>query len=82
MNFLVALLVLCVSTVNGLFLEPICPSSVFSFEDVSVNAFHRIPQNLTFGPLPYYLIDRSIICNPNEFQNQNNYLEVLKARNR
>ena len=80
-KFLTALAILCVSTASGLLLEPICSSSDFSFEDVWVNAFHQVPQNISFEPLLYYLIDRSIVCDPNEFQNQSNYLEVLKARN-
>lgn len=85
MKFLVILVILvalCISSASGLLLEPICYSSRFSYKDVSVNAFHRVPQSMVFQPFTYYLVNHNITCDPNEFQNQSNYLEVLKARNR
>lgn len=81
-NFLVALVILCVSSASGLHLEPICSSSSFSYEGIQVNAFHRVPQFVYFEPLPYFLIDRSIDCDLDQFRNESNHLIALKARNR
>lgn len=87
-KFLVVLVVLCVSTAlyvwtaSGLNLENICPLSIFSYEGTEVNAFHRVRQVITFEPLPYYLVNHNIICDPNEFKNRSNHLVALRAKNR
>ena len=81
-KLLVALLVLCVSSAGGLLLEDICDSDIFAYKgDILVNAFHRVPQNVTIEPFGY-LVDENITCDPNEFQDKGKYQVVLRAKNR
>lgn len=80
-KILVVLMILCASSASALLLEDICRANHFLYLDIWVNAFHRVQQNVTYEPLIYYLVDRSITCDPFEFVNRSNHLEALRARN-
>lgn len=75
-------LVLCVASASCVELEHLCSSDRFDYEGLTVNAFHRVQHKVTFQSLRHYLIDHAITCDQSEFENQTNYWEVLRLRNR
>lgn len=75
------ILVLCLVCANCVELENICSSDTFTYNDLVVNAFHKVPQNLTFGPLKLYLINETLKCDEEEFKNKANFRVAIKAKN-
>lgn len=55
MHKLLALLVLA-STVICLPLEPLCPADQFEYQDVRVNAIHRVQTNVTLEPVSNFVV--------------------------
>ena len=80
MNKILFLTTLCVASVCCVELENLCSADAFEYKGVLVNAFHRVPQNVQFEPLAYYLINQTVKCDYFEFQNKRNYWETLKAK--
>ena len=82
MNKFLVLAVLCIASASCVELENLCSSDSFHWLGVQVNAFYRVPQNITFESLSHYLIDHAVTCDPSEFKNKTNLFETLKFKNR
>lgn len=50
------------SSVRCLSLEPLCPGEEFEYEDVRVNAIHRIQINVTLEPVSHFMVPSSNNC--------------------
>ena len=81
MNKALFLAMLCITSSCCLELERICSSDTFSHVGQTVNSFHRLERNVTFGSLSDYLIDEAVNCDLSEFKTKANFLETLKLKN-
>lgn len=71
-------LVLCIcATARSVELQNICSHDTFKYQNLLVNAFHRVSQSFTFEPIRYYMLNDSVVCNKSDFKNPVNFLEVL-----
>ena len=75
------LVMLCIASVNCVVLQNLCSSHHFVCKGMKVNAFHVVPQNVTFKSLNDYLINDTITCDPSEFKDKANYWKVLRIKN-
>ena len=80
MTKIVWLAILWVASASCVELENICSSDTLRFNDLLVNAFHRVQRNVTFQPLSYYLIKDTIKCDFFEFKNKTNFWEALRLK--
>lgn len=64
---LLLLLVVSSTAVNCLQLERLCPADHFDYEDVRVNAIHRVQYNLTLEPVSFFTIDLDEECSNYNF---------------
>ena len=67
MNRILWLAMLCVASSSCVELENICSFDSFYYNDVLVNAFYKVQWNVTFGSLNDYLINDTVKCNLEEF---------------
>lgn len=62
-------------------LENLCAiETLFYYKNLTVNGFYRVPQNVTFPPIEYFLIPPKADCVPSQFHNIAHREEVLKAK--
>ena len=80
MNKFLLFAVFCVAAANCVELENLCSSDAFEYEGVLVNAFHRVQWNTTFQSLLHYLINNTVWCDLDQFQNKTNFLEAYKLK--
>lgn len=72
--------VICVASASCVKLENLCASDHFIYKGVLVNAFHRVPRNVTFEGLNHYLIHDTVKCDHSQFKNESNWWEAMKAK--
>ena len=71
-------LALCAfSVVGSVELQNICSQDTFVYNDILVNAFHRVRQSFTFEPIGAYMLNDSIACNRTDLKVEKNFLETL-----
>ena len=78
-RILVVLAVFCVASASCVELENLCIYDIFDYNGITVNAFRRVNQSVTFEPMNYYLVNK-LRCAVEQFKNRTNFLEVLRIQ--